>query len=275
MSSKLRSSSRGEQSTFETYFREIDSTPLLSADEERSLACRIEDGDGEARDHMVRANLRLVVHLARSYLGRGLPLDDLIEEGNLGLMRAVEGFDPSMSTRFSTYASYWIRQSMKRAVVNTAKTVRLPAYMSELMIKWRRAAAQLQDEIGRTATEEEIATHLGIPKKKLRIIQKAIRIHTSSQMNADAETGLSLDEMLKDERAKTPDVVMSASEDLHEVLVHLDHLGEREQNVLRLRFGLLGDDPKTLKEIGDLLGLTRERVRQIEQESLASLRNEL
>src|SRR5436305_13016137 len=161
------------QSPLETYLREINETALLSAEEEKQLAYRIEEGDSEARDRMVRANLRLVVNIARSYTGKGLGLQDLIAEGNLGLLRAVEGFDPSMNTRFSNYASYWIKQSMKRAVVNTAKTVRLPAYMVELLTKWRRATSKLQDELGRTPTEEEIAKSLGLKKKKLNIIKKA------------------------------------------------------------------------------------------------------
>src|SRR5579871_6832533 len=138
------------QSPLETYLREINETPLLNADEEKMLAYRIEEGDSEARDRMVRANLRLVVNIARGYAGKGLGLEDLIEEGNLGLLRAVEGFDPAMNTRFSTYASYWIKQSIKRAIINTAKTIRLPAYMEELLKKWRRASAKLQDELGRT-----------------------------------------------------------------------------------------------------------------------------
>src|SRR5678815_4480294 len=138
------------QSPLETYLREINETPLLSADQEKQLAYRIEDGDQAARDQMVRANLRLVVNIARGYTGKGLGLQDLIEEGNLGLLRAVEGFDPSMNTRFSTYASYWIKQSIKRALVNSAKTIRIPAYMVELLSKWRRATAQLTDALGRT-----------------------------------------------------------------------------------------------------------------------------
>src|SRR6266702_4380098 len=148
------------QSPLETYLREINETALLTASEEKELAYRIEDGDGEARDRMVRANLRLVVNIARSYTGKGLSLQDLIEEGNLGLLRAVEGFDPGMNTRFSTYASYWIKQSIKRALVNSAKTIRIPAYMVELLAKWRRASAQLQDRIGRPPTHEEIAKEL-------------------------------------------------------------------------------------------------------------------
>src|SRR5438477_2719091 len=145
------------QSPLETYLREINETPLLNAQEERDLAYKIEDGDNEARDQMVRANLRLVVNIARSYTGKGLGLQDLIEEGNLGLLRAVEGFDASMGTRFSTYASYWIKQSIKRALVNSAKTIRIPAYMVELLSKWRRASARLCEELGRTPTPEEVA----------------------------------------------------------------------------------------------------------------------
>src|SRR5205823_13791069 len=152
------------QSPLETYLREINETPLLSASEEKELARKIEDGDSEARDRMVRANLRLVVNIARGYTGKGLGLQDLIEEGNLGLLRAVEGFDAEMGTRFSTYASYWIKQSIKRALVNTAKTIRIPAYMVELLAKWRRASAKLQEEPGRTPAEEEVAKFMGLPK---------------------------------------------------------------------------------------------------------------
>src|SRR3989454_2200686 len=171
------------QSPLETYLREINETALLTADQEKQLAYRIEDGDSEARDQMVRANLRLVVNIARSYTGKGLGLQDLIEEGNLGLLRAVEGFDPSMNTRFSTYASYWIKQSIKRALVNTAKTIRLPAYMVELLAKWRRATSKLQDELGRPPTHEEVARSLNLPKKKLTIIKKAIRVYNSVPQN--------------------------------------------------------------------------------------------
>src|SRR5579885_843580 len=160
------------QSPLETYLREINETPLLSAEEEKELSHRIIAGEKEARDRMVRANLRLVVNIARAYTGKGLPLQDLIEEGNLGLLRAVEGFDPDMNTRFSTYASYWIKQSIKRALVNTAKTIRIPAYMVELLAKWRRAMSKLQEELGRAPTQDEVARSLNLPKKKLSIIKK-------------------------------------------------------------------------------------------------------
>jgi RNA polymerase primary sigma factor len=259
------------QSPLETYLREINETPLLTADQEKQLAYRVKDGDGEARDQMVRANLRLVVNIARDYSGKGLALQDLIEEGNLGLLRAVEGFDPTMNTRFSTYASYWIKQSIKRALVNTAKTIRIPAYMVELLAKWRRAAARLQDELGRTPTHEEIARSLELPAKKLSIIKKAIMVYTASPQTDQADQGWTLGEMLEDERTKPPDVEMIESDNLTHVLKMLDRMDEREAKVLRMRFGLDDQEPRTLKEIGESLGLTRERVRQIESEALGKL----
>jgi RNA polymerase primary sigma factor len=270
---RLRSES--VQSPLETYLREINETALLSADEEKDLAHRIGDGDQEARDQMVRANLRLVVNIARSYTGKGLGLQDLIEEGNLGLLRAVEGFDPSMNTRFSTYASYWIKQSIKRALVNTAKTIRIPAYMVELLSKWRRATTKLQDELGRAPTQEEVARNLGLPKKKLTIIKKAIRIYNSVPQTDQTDGGWSIEEMLMDGRAKTPDNEMVETDDLKQVLSLLEKMDPREATVLRMRFGLDDEEPKTLKEIGERLGLTRERVRQIESEALGKLNESL
>ena len=266
-----RSRTDSVQSPLETYLREINETALLTADEEKQLAYRIEEGDTQARDRMVRANLRLVVNIARNYTGKGLGLQDLIEEGNLGLLRAVEGFDPSMNTRFSTYASYWIKQSIKRALVNTAKTIRIPAYMVELLAKWRRASAKLQEELGRSPTQEEIARSLNLPRKKLNIIKKAIRVYNSAPQTEQAETGWSLDEMLQDGHTKTPDTEMVEADDLHHVLDLLEKMDKREATVLRMRFGLDDEEPKTLKEIGECLGLTRERVRQIESEALGKL----
>jgi RNA polymerase primary sigma factor len=271
MSRLRRARSDSVQSPLETYLREINETALLNADEEKQLAHRIEAGDGEARDRMVRANLRLVVNIARSYTGKGLALQDLIEEGNLGLLRAVEGFDPNMNTRFSTYASYWIKQSIKRALVNTAKTIRIPAYMVELLAKWRRATSKLQDELGRPPTHEEVARSLDLPKKKLGIIKKAIRVYNAAPQTEQADGGWSLDEMLMDANTKTPDCEMVEADDLHHVKDLLDKMDKREATVLRMRFGLDDEEPKTLKEIGECLGLTRERVRQIESEALSKL----
>ncbi|HEY1186295.1 MAG TPA: RNA polymerase sigma factor RpoD/SigA [Gemmata sp.] len=263
------------QSPLETYLREINETALLTADQEKSLARAIAVGDTEARDQMVRANLRLVVNIARGYTGKGLALQDLIEEGNLGLLRAVEGFDPTMNTRFSTYASYWIKQSIKRALVNTAKTIRIPAYMVELLAKWRRATNKLSDELGRPPTHEEVGKLLGLPKKKLAIIKKAIRVYNAAPQADQGDAGWSIEEMLMDSRAKTPDTEMVETDDLKQVLVLLEKMDQREATVLRMRFGLNDEEPKTLKEIGECLGLTRERVRQIEGEALAKLGEDL
>jgi RNA polymerase primary sigma factor len=263
------------QNPLETYLRDINETSLLSADDEKRLARAIAAGDAEARDHMVRANLRLVVNIARGYANRGLPLPDLIEEGNLGLLRAVEGFDPKIGTRFSTYASYWIKQSIKRALINSGKTIRIPAYMVELLSKWRRATSRLSESLGRSPTPEEIARMLGLARKKLPIIKKAIHVHHSTPQTEQADGGWSLGELIRDENAKCPAEVLLDEDTLKHVLLRIEQLDTRAATIIRLRFGLGGGDPMTLKEIGTVLGLTRERVRQIESETLASLALEL
>jgi RNA polymerase primary sigma factor len=259
------------QTPLETYLREINETSLLSARDEQDLAVAIGNGDVAARDRMVRANLRLVVNIARGYAGKGLGLQDLIEEGNLGLLRAVEGFDPAMGTRFSTYASYWIKQSIKRALINTAKTIRIPAYMVELLSKWRRASARLTEELGRTPTPEEVARVLGLARKKLPIIKKAIRIYNSTPQTDQAEAGWSLGEMVMDENMRSPEDELLTHDSLKKVMGMIQTMDAREATVLKMRFGLDDHEPRTLKEIGESLGLTRERVRQIETEALSKL----
>lgn len=262
---------RNSQAAFSGYLSEIDQTPLLTADDEKTLAADVLAGDTESRDHMVRANLRLVVNIARSYSGRGLAMEDLVAEGNLGLLRAVEGFDPSMNTRFSTYAAFWIRQSIKRAIINTAKTVRVPAYMAELLTKWRRASNKLTDELGRPPTHEEVAELLGLSKKKLSVIKEAIRVATAGMQGDAGGEERGIEELLADSRVGAPDASLVEGDTLKRVMQLMAGMDPRESAVLRMRFGLDDQDPKTLKEIGEKLGLTRERVRQIENDALAKL----
>ncbi len=259
-------------SSLHIYLQEINATPLLNASEERELAERIANGDPEAREHMVKANLRLVVNIARGYLNKGVGLEDLIEEGNLGLMRAVEGFDGSMDNRFSTYASYWIKQSIRRAVMNQGKPIRLPAYMVTLLSKWKRVTVALNERLGRPPLPEEIGKVLRLSKKKVGIVAIAIRVNnlTPHPDGGDNE-GNMLNDVLTDDRSKTADEQLIESDDMARIYEQLDRLDLRESAVLRMRFGLDEERPRTLREIGETLGLTRERVRQLENVALARL----
>ncbi len=263
------------QNPLETYLREINETALLTAQDEKDLSNRISNGDMQARDRMVRANLRLVVNIARGYANKGLQLQDLIEEGNLGLLRAVEGFDPDMNTRFSTYASYWIKQSIKRALINSGKTIRIPAYMVELLSKWRRANAKLQDELGRPATTEEVARELELPAKKLKIVKKAIQLYNTTPQSEDGDGNVSLGELIPDDRFLGPEDDLINTDNLKHVNQMMVDMEDREATILKMRFGLEDGEPRTLKEIGEALGLTRERVRQIESEALRKMNRSL
>lgn len=272
MPTRLRRQMRHAQSALQIYLQEINETPLLTAEQERALAARIAEGDPEARELMVRSNLRLVVNIARGYLGKGLGLEDLVEEGNLGLMRAVEGFDGAMEVRFSTYASYWIKQSIRRAVMNQGKPIRLPAYMVTLLSKWRRATAVLSEQLGRAPTSEEVGRALRLSKRKLAIVDKAIRVNnlTGSGEGSDEDPTM-LGEILTDDRTRAPEDAIVDADDLETIMRLMDQLDERELAVIRMRFGLEDERPRTLREIGENLGLTRERVRQLEQQARQKL----
>jgi RNA polymerase primary sigma factor len=259
-------------SLLQIYLHDINDTPLLSVQEERKLAAKVAMGDRSAREQMVKANLRLVVNIARSYLGKGLGLEDLIEEGNLGLMRAVESFDGTMDTRFSTYASYWIKQSIRRAVINQGKPIRLPAYMVGLLAKWRRATTILADRFGRAPTNEEVGKALRISKKRMGVVAKAIRANNlTPHHDGSDDDGPPLDDVLTDNRGKGPESVLIEADDLRRIFLQLDRLEEREATVIRMRFGLGPNSPMSLREVGERLGLTRERVRQLESNALRKL----
>jgi RNA polymerase primary sigma factor len=262
----------GTYSPLQIYLQDINDTPLLTAQEERELAEQVALGNPYAREHMVKANLRLVVNIARGYLGKGLSLEDLIEEGNLGLMRAVEGFDGMMDTRFSTYASYWIKQSIRRAVMNNGKPIRLPAYMVSLLTKWKRVTIVLSERLGRMPTPEEVGKALRLSKKKLGIVTKAIQVNNLTPHGEGlGDDAFALDDMLTDERVRSPDDLLIEADDLERILQRLDELEDREATVIRMRFGLEPYSSMTLREVGENLGLTRERVRQLEGQALLKL----
>lgn len=260
----------GVRPPLELYLREIGKTPLLSAAEERDLARRNLAHDSQAREQLIRANLRLVVSIAHQFTGRGLSLADLIEEGNLGLLQAVKRYDPCHNTRFSTYATYWIKQTIRLALINTVRPIRIPSHMLELLRRWRQASQRLEAEFGRAPTAEEIAGALQFSKKRASLVHKALWIQSNALVLGETTTGLTLDEIVSDTNGKA-DREPSLNQDVGYVLSHLAQMNERHAMILRLRFGLDNEEPKTLKEIGRRLGLTSERVRQIERQALRKL----
>jgi len=260
----------------ELYLQQINEVALLTPELEKELGWRIiNDSDPVAKDHMIRANLRLVVSIGKRYLGRGLILADLIEEGNVGLIRAVEGFDPAHGARFSTYASWWIKQSIKRMLINATQPVHIPAYMVDLINRHRDTVTSLRDDLGQSPTNQEVAEAMDVPLKKLVAIRRAMRAYCGRKPRTLGGESMSLSEVFEDSRNKRPDEQVEQRETIKDILSFLSQLDHRDARVLRLRFGLEGQDPLTLKEIGLVIGLTRERVRQIEIDSLRRLRDRL
>jgi RNA polymerase primary sigma factor len=272
----IRMATVAVQSGLQLYLKQINESPLLTAVQEKELARRIiQHNDPEAREIMVRSNLRLVVNLAKHYINRGLSLPDLIEEGNIGLLKAVEGFDPNEGTRFSTYASWWIKQAIKRALINSVQPIHIPAYMVEMMAKMKHAMRELEDVYGRLPSIDELSIHLKMSPKKLKIIRKAIRAVNTPTQSGSADGELTINDLVADMNTPTPDEAVLEGDNIRHLLDLLDNIDEREATILRLRYGLDGEDPMTLKQIGERIGLTRERVRQIEHEALSKLRDSM
>ncbi len=266
----IRIDSKGrELGAMDLYLNQIRDDDLLTPAEESALARAIAAGDRDAWSRMIRANLRLVVRIARDYCGRGLSIEDLIGEGNLGLIRAAEEFDPSFGTRFSTYASYWIKQAIRHALTNTTATIRLPAHMVTLLSKWRKAERALGRDLGLPPTFDQVAAALNLTDAQRVLIDRARRASLLRPEGGDDEHGWSPDSTGDDRDA--PDSAMELDDERRSLRDRLDRLDDRERTIVSLRFGLDGDEPMTLKEVGRRLGVTREWVRKIEARAVKKL----
>lgn len=257
---------------FDVYLKEIRETPLLTGEEELSLSRRVHAGDMAARERMIKANLRLVVSVAKEFLNRGLPFMDLIAEGNIGLMRGVEKFDPEQGNRFSTYGVHWIKQSIRRALVNSAKTVRIPSYMVELISEFKQMQAQMTAARDGKAPElQEVATAIGLTDDQFEMLRSALNSGGQTSDSGASESTTGLFQALPDHRASDPAEQVVTQNDLQMLAEVLNAVDEREAKILRMRYGIGVDHPMTLSEIGEVMGLTRERIRQIENDAIRQL----
>lgn len=264
-----------EQSSLDIYLKQISEIPLISVDEEIELAKKISKGDDEARKKMITANLRLVVKIAQDYSNIGLSLLDLINEGNIGLMKAVERFDPSKGGKLSTYASWWIKQSIKRALANQSKTIRLPVHMVDRVTQIRRTTQQLSEKLGREPSDEELAEEMKIPVSRITHLKSVSKKPASLDSPINDEDGSSLGDLVPDEKSTSPLEKLQSKSLVGDVDKVLSTLEPREADIIRLRFGLEGRDPKTLEEVGEQIGITRERVRQLQEQAIRQLRKSM
>jgi RNA polymerase primary sigma factor len=266
-------SPRGD--TLQLYLNEIGQVKLLNREEEIQLAKRIKRGDKRARELMITANLRLVVKIARDYEGLGLPLLDLINEGNIGLMKGVERFDPKKGAKLSTYAAWWIKQSIMAALANQSKTIRLPAHVVERLAKMRKAEVELHDTFDREPTDQELADHLGLDARRIRLYRQAAKAPVSLDAPLGEDEPNRISDVVADPNAAAPFDRIVQENDAGLVRDAMAGLSERETAILGLRFGLDGAKPKTLEEIGAQFSLSRERIRQIQDEALAKMRAQI
>jgi RNA polymerase primary sigma factor len=272
---KISSSRYDADSSLRLYMREISETPLLTSKEEIELAALIRKGDQDARTRMIKANLRLVVKIAQDYSNYGLPLMDLISEGNIGLMKAVERFDPAKGGKLSTYGSWWIKQSIKRALANQSKTIRLPVHMVDKIAKLRRVMTLLTESYGREPTDEELCGETGMAPKKLSLLKRAAQRPTSLDSPVGDEERSSFAEIIGDEHAENPFEVLSDKNMLNQIDSLLEVLDERESKIIKARYGLSGKNAMTLEEVGREFKVTRERIRQLQNIALDKMRKSL
>lgn len=264
-----------EQESLNIYLQQISVIPLITVKEEVELADLIKKGDGKAREKMITANLRLVVKIAQQYSNIGLSLLDLINEGNIGLMKAVERFDPTKGGKLSTYAAWWIKQSIKRAFANQSKTIRLPVHMVDRVMQMRRTSSELGERLGRDPTDDELASEMNLPVARVSLLKSVSKKPASLDSPLGEGETSTLGEVVPDNNARNPFEKLEKKSLIGDVNLVLSKLEPREADIIRLRFGLEGRDPMTLEEVGAKIGVTRERVRQLQEQSLRLLRKNM